>query len=132
MNEFRLLLTEEEVEHLKILAARQRVRPQAIARDAFRAGMAARAQQPHAVPQNGDAASATDLLLSELRDVRAALRNALLLIDGVLSDGEPTADEIGEAVREVDQITGDCCDARKTGSDAAPHGVRQKPGRRAQ
>ena len=127
MPEFKLLLEDDEVEALKILAAKRRVRPQAIARDAFRAGMAG------GVAQTSYTQPPKDVVTSEsLKDIRDALRAVLILIDGVLCDGEPTGDELAEAQREVAEITSDRGDARKVGRDVAPHGVRQKPGRRAQ
>ena len=138
MPEFKLFLEDDEVEALKILAAKRRVRPQAIAREAFRAGMAARECQAQHLPQTGDAPDNANLLISELQDLRKALRRSLQILEGVLSDADVSHEELAEVGREVDQITSDSGDAgedsrdiAKTCRDVAPIGVRQKPGRRA-
>lgn len=103
MPEFKLLIGDDEVEHLKVLAAKQRVRPQVIAREAFRAGMAQRTTTNPVPLSDSDTRpqAASSIHPSQLRELRALLEKAVELLDGVLTDGQSVADQIGKIERAV-------------------------------
>lgn len=135
MPEFKLLLEDNEVEALKIMAAKQRVRPQAIARDAFRRGMSSpKLVTPTAVPlgdipERGE--SLRSLSPSQLSDVRQALNQALAIINGVITDGEGHPDKLSSIKGELERTLANSGNSGVNRPDSAEVRVTKPKGRRA-
>jgi hypothetical protein len=134
MPEFKLLLEDDEVERLKIMAAKQRVRPQAIARDAFRRGMGAPANNSQKIPCLGDADHSPNLLalsLAEtLQKVQAAINQALAELNG-MSGGQTTHDQIKQIEAKFDRIDSTGGDPGGGSGGLAPLRITPTKGRRA-
>ena len=134
MPEFKLILNDEEVEILKIRAAKQKVRPQSIARDAFRAGMAG-SLNGGAVPvpnapttdksdrQNGIQDHATPVI-SSLRQNLMAAKAAIEMALGTLDEQEECAAAVAGGQRMLRGIARSKGSGEEAGAiaDATPVG----------
>jgi hypothetical protein len=128
MPEFKLLLDDDEVENLKIVAARRKVRPQTIARDAFRAGMASPVLPAHVGTPEAAVASP---IPSQLHELRSLLERAMQVLNEVLTDGEDPADTLGEIETKVARLVADSGDPGGDSGLPPPSRVTKPKGRRA-